>query len=80
MLEIFLPGLKLLRLVTSFFEFPAKLRQILLPQIGNLLALPSPRLRELIVLLPNFLLQGSLGLLEIGLLRHTSGQQREEHD
>ncbi len=80
MLEIFLPGLKLLRLVTSFFQLPAKLRQILLPQVGNLLALPRSRLRELIVLLLQLLLQGSLGLFEIGLLRHTSGQQREEHD
>jgi hypothetical protein len=80
MLEILLPGLELVRLVPRFFQVTAKLRQFLLPQRGKLLTLPRARLRELIILLLEFLLQGPFGLLEIGLLRHTPGQQREEHD
>ena len=80
MLEIFLPGLKLVRLVPRLFQVTAKLRQLLLPQRGKLLILPRARLRELIVLLLEFLLQSPFGLLKIGLLRHAPGQQREEHD
>jgi hypothetical protein len=62
----------------DLLEIAAQLRQLLFAQRGNLLALPGPGLRELIILLLDALLQDFFRLLQIRLLRDAPGEEREQ--
>jgi hypothetical protein len=78
MLEILLSGLEILCLMQGFLKIAPQLRQFLFSQRGNLLALPGPGLRELIVLLFDALLQDFLSLFQVSLLRDAPRQDSEQ--